>query len=132
MKQHRYLAVILLACASCLTAAPQADKQPITSSTGRFGDPDEIARKYRNYMFGVVASVNETELVLSKTKYGVDQSFRLTKRTRFTVDGKPSTFDKLKPGEGVYVDLEKDKRTGDLIVKKVVSGVDIPSVPTAQ
>ena len=71
-------------------------------------------------------------MILTKTKFGVDQTFKFNKKTKFILDGKPSSFDKLKVGEGVYIDVDTDKKTGDLIAKKVVSGVDMPSLPTEQ
>jgi hypothetical protein len=33
-------------------------------------------------------------------------------------------------GDKIYVDADTDKKSGDLIVKKVVSGVDVPSLPS--
>jgi hypothetical protein len=123
---------ILAACVATLAAAPQSDKQPIVSSTGRFGDPNSVARKYQNYLFGIVKEVNPNEVILAKTKYGVDQAFKFNKKTKFTQDGKPSTFDKLKVGEGVYIDVDTDKKTGELTAKKVVSGVEMPSTPSGQ
>jgi hypothetical protein len=124
--------VVLTACVAMLGAAPQSDKQPIVSSTGRFGDPNSVARKYQNYLFGIVKEVNPNEVILAKTKYGVDQAFKFNKKTKFTQDGKPSTFDKLKVGEGVYIDVDTDKKTGELTAKKVVSGVEMPSTPSGQ
>jgi hypothetical protein len=59
----------------------------------------------------------------------VDQAFKFNKKTKFTLDGKTSTFDKLKVGEGIYIDVDTDKKTGEPIAKKVISGVDMPSIP---
>ena len=135
MKLRRIIAITALAAAGLVTvvaASAQSDKQPVTSSTGRFGDPNTIARKYQDYLFGILKEVKPNELILSKTKYGVDQSFKITKKTKFTLDGKPSTIDKLKVGEGIYIDVDTDKKTGDLMAKKVVSGVDLPSIPSEQ
>jgi hypothetical protein len=134
MKLRNILMTIatLAACVAMLAAAPQTEKQPIVSSTGRFGDPNSVAQKYRNYLFGIVKEVNPNEVILAKTKYGVDQAFKFNKKTKFTQDGKPSTFDKLKVGEGVYVDVETDKKTGELTAKKVISGVEMPSTPSGQ
>ena len=135
MKLRRIITITALAAAGLVTvaaASPQSDKQPVTSSTGRFGDPNTIARKYQDYLFGILKEVKPNELILSKTKYGVDQSFKITKKTKFTLDGKPSTIDKLKVGEGIYIDVDTDKKTGDLMAKKVVSGVDLPSIPSEQ
>jgi len=123
---------ILAASVAMLAAAPQNEKQPIVSSTGRFGDPNSVAQKYRDYLFGIIKEVNPNEVILAKTKYGIDQAFKFNKKTKFTQDGKPSTFDKLKVGEGVYIDVDTDKKTGELIAKKVVSGVEMPSTPSGQ
>jgi len=131
MKLCRATIVAALAGA-CLAAAaaPQSDKQPITSNTGRFGDPNSVARKYQDYMYGVIKEKKTDVLILTQTKFGVDQTFILNKKTKYTLDGKTSTFDKLNVGDRVFIDVDKDKKTGDLIAKKVVSGVDMPSIPT--
>ena len=132
MKLRKILMTTTLAAACLATlAAAQSDKQPITSSTGRFGDPNSVARMYQDFLYGVIKEKNPNELVLTKTKFGVDQTFKLNKKTKFIQDGKASSFDKLKVGDGIYIDVDKDKRTGDLIAKKVVSGVDIMSIPSA-
>ena len=125
------IATVAAACVATLLAAPQSDKQPIISSTGRFGDATATARKYQDYLYGVVKEIKPGELVLTKTKFGTEQSFKLTKKTKFTLDGKASTLDQLKVGESVYVDVNTDRKTGGLIAKKVVSGVDIPTLPSS-
>ena len=134
MKLRKILMTTTLAaaCLATLAAAPQSDKQPVTSSTGRFGDPSSIAHKYQDYLYGVIKEMNPNELILTKTKFGVDQTFKLNKKTKFTQDGKASSFDKLKVGDRIYIDVDTDKKTGDLIAKKVVSGVDMPSIPSEQ
>ncbi len=128
--QKLLMAAVLVASVGTLKAAPQSDKQPIVSSTGRFGDPSSIAIKYRDYLYGIVKEVDSNQVVLSKTKFGVDQPFKFTKKTKFLLDGKPSTFDKVKVGEGVFIDVETDKKTGDQLAKKVVCGVDMPTLQT--
>jgi hypothetical protein len=132
MKLPRIIMTIALAiaCVTGLAAAPQSDKQPIISNPGRFGDPTSIAIKYKDYLFGIVKEVNANEIVLSKTKFGVDQPFKFIKKTKFFLDGKPSSFDKIKLGEGVYIDVDTDKKTGEQIAKKVVAGVDMPKIPS--
>lgn len=134
MKLRKILMTTTLAAAflATLATAAQSDKQPVTSNTGRFGDPSATAIKYQGYLYGVIKEKNPNELILTKTKFGVEQAFKLNKKTKFIQDDKPSSFDKLKVGDRIYVDVDKDKKTGDLIAKKVVSGVDIPSIPTEQ
>jgi hypothetical protein len=125
-------AVFASVCVATLAAAPQSDKQPVVSSTGRFGDPSSVAIKYRDYLFGIVKEVDAKGVIMSKTKFGVDQPFKFTKKTKFFQDGKPSSFDKIKVGEGIYIDVDTDKKTGDQLAKKVVSGVDMPKLPSEQ
>ena len=135
MKLRRVITITALAAAGLVTvsaASPQSDKQPVMSSTGRFGDPNTVALKYQDYLFGILKQVKPNEVILTKTKYGVDQAFKITKKTKFILDGKPSTVDKLKVGEGIYIDVDIDKKTGDQIAKKVISGVDLPSIPSEQ
>jgi opacity protein-like surface antigen len=122
-------AALAAACVAALAAAPQSDKQPVKSSTGRFGDASGVAPQYQDYLFGIIKEVNQNEVILAKTKFGVDQAFKFNKKTKFTLDGKTSTFDKLKVGEGIYIDVDTDKKTGEPIAKKVISGVDMPSIP---
>ena len=132
MKLPRIIMTTALAaaCMTSLAAAPQSDKQPIMSNPGRFGDASSIAIKYRDYLFGIVKEVNANEVVLAKTKFGVDQPFKFTKKTKFFLDGKPSSFDKIKLGDGIYIDVDTDKKTGEQIAKKVVAGVDMPKIPS--
>lgn len=132
MKLRKILMATMLA-AACLAspaAAKQSDKQPITSDTGRFGDATATARKYQDYLYGIIKELNPSELILTKTKFGVDQTFKLNKKTKFTLDGKAGSLDKLKVGDAIYIDVDTDKKTGVLTAKKVVSGVDLPSIPS--
>ncbi|HMD84878.1 MAG TPA: DUF5666 domain-containing protein [Terriglobia bacterium] len=133
MKLRKIILITALAaaCLATLAAAMQSDKQPITSNTGRFGDPTSIAIKYQDYLYGVIKELNPSELILSQTKFGVDQTFKVNKKTKYTQDGKTSSFDKLKVGDRIYIDADTDKKTGIMTAKKVISGVDIPSIPSA-
>jgi hypothetical protein len=106
------------------------EKQPIVADTGRFGDASAIARKYQDFLYGVIKEKNPNELILTQTKFGVDQTFKLNKKTKFVQDGKPSSLDKLKLGDRVFIDVDTDKKTGELTAKKIVSGVDVPSLPS--
>jgi|SRR5579862_6759695 hypothetical protein len=130
MELRKMLTVTTVAVTSLVALTAVSQSTPITSDTGRFGDASSIARKYQDYLYGVIKEKNPDELILTKTKFGVDQSIKLTKKTKFSLDGKPSSFDKLQVGEGVYIDVDKGKKPGDLIAKKVVGGADVPSIPS--
>jgi hypothetical protein len=112
----------------CLViAAPAAaQEKPVEAGTARFGDPTATARKYQGFLFGVVKTIDDKEMVLEKTKAGIDQTFKFQAKTKFIRDEKPSSRDALKVGDQVYVDVREVKKTGDLLVKKVVSGVVVP------
>jgi len=75
--------------------------------------------------YGIVKSVNKDEIVLTKTDAGLDETFKFTKKTKFVHDGKSSTLDSVKVGDRVWVDANQDKKTGDLVARKVVSGVSM-------
>ena len=67
MKLRKMMTVAALAgaCVAALAAAPQSDKQPITPNTGRIGDPTSVARKYQDYLYGVIKEKNPDALILS-------------------------------------------------------------------
>ena len=91
--------------------------------TARFGDPSATARSLQDYVYGVVKKIGNAELVLDKTEFGDDQSFKLEPKTKFIHDGKASTLGELKIGDQVWIDMKREKKTGDLIARKVVTGV---------
>ncbi len=113
------VALTLLAIAP----AAVAQVQPGRNGNARFGDPTLKAGIYQDYLFGVIKKVDKNELVLQKTKFGVDQTIKLDSKTKFIHDGKPSSLDNLKVGQDVYVQTKKEKKTGDMLAKKVVTGV---------
>jgi hypothetical protein len=78
--------------------------------------------KLKDYVYGVVKTLNEGTMVLTKTNSGVDETFKLEKKTKFIRDGKDSSLESLKLGDQVWVDAHKDKKTSDLIARKVISG----------
>lgn len=84
---------------------------------------DTAGAKYKDYLYGVAKDVNQQEMVLTKTKAGADQTFKFKKKTKFIRDGKNSSFELIKLGDEVWVDVDTDKKTGDLIARKVVTGV---------
>jgi hypothetical protein len=91
--------------------------------TGRFGDPDVYARNFQDYLYGVITKIHQNALVLDKTKFGVPATIKLNKKTKFVRSGKKSSVHDLKRGEMVFVQVKKDKKTGTLTAKKVVSGL---------
>ncbi len=105
-----------------LTGTAQT-KEPPKPENARFGNPTSTARHLQKFLYGVVKKVGAQELVLDKTKYGVDQPVKLDARTKFVRDGKPSSLDELKAGDPVYVDVKTDKKTGTMTAKEVVSGL---------
>jgi hypothetical protein len=102
------------------------------------GDPESTAlgvqhtapnagSKYADFLCGTVKDVSKDELVLTKTQMGEDQSFRFTKKTKFILDGKDSSLASVHLGDKVWVDVVKDKKTGELFARKVVAGVFLMS-----
>jgi hypothetical protein len=104
-----------------------AQDKPVKAGTARYGDPTGTARKYQNFLYGVIKTLDANGMVLEKTKAGIDQIFRFQPKTKFTHDNKPSSRGDLKVGDQVYVDVHEDKKTGDLYAKKVVSGIVVPA-----
>ena len=80
---------------------------------------------YADYRYGVVKSVSPSELVLTKTASGLDETFRLNKKTKFIHDGKSGSPDSVKVGDKVWVDAHLDKKSGDSIARRVVSGTSL-------
>jgi hypothetical protein len=96
---------------------------PVITDTGRFGDPTSTGRAYQHYKFGIVKKIKEDELILDKTPYGDNQSFKLLSKTKFVRDGEPTNIDRLKVGDQVYVNVKVDKKTGDFIAVNVAWGM---------
>jgi len=119
------LLIIILRVLSPASGRSQ-DRLPPTE-TGRFGNPSEgTTEVFRGYLYGVIKSIDAGEVVLDKTKFGVDQTYKLDPKVKVVRDGKPSSRDTLKVGEPVYVQVKKEKKTGDQIAKKILVGV-LPS-----
>ncbi|MGH9431909.1 MAG: hypothetical protein ACRD3T_10230 [Terriglobia bacterium] len=121
---------LLVALLISLAGAPpqlraQQTNQPPTPDTVRFGNPTAIARVYQGYLYGVIQKKDNQELVLVKTKYGVPQTIKLDKKTKYVYNGKPGAFAQLQLGEDVYVDVKKNKKTGEMLAKKVVTGIGV-------
>jgi hypothetical protein len=122
--QFTLLLAFLISLAGGQQLRAQQPNQPPTPDTVRFGNPTGIARVYQGYLFGVIQKKNRQELVLDKTKFGVPQTIKLDKKTKFIQNGKRGAFAQLQIGEDVYVDVKKNKKTGEMLAKKVVTGID--------
>lgn len=101
----------------------QQEHAPVKSETARFGDPTSTARIYQDYLYGVVKSIDSQGMVLEKTRFGIDQAFKFERKTKFIHNGKPSKRDDLNVGDKVWVDVKTDKKTGQLVARKVVTGL---------
>ena len=110
-----------------LSGQGQTDK-PIKSETARFGNPTMTARHLQDLFYGVVKSVGKEEIVLEKTMVGVDQSIKLNEKTRYIADGAPSTLEKIKVGDQVWLRIKTDKKTGVMLAQRVYTGVVAPTV----
>ncbi len=128
MSLRQILLAGLLTLSATVTAG-LGQANPDKPETARFGNPTSTARVFQDYVYGVVKKVDKKELVLDKTVSGVVQVFKLEPKTKFIYDGKPSTLDNLKIGDNVYVEVKKDKKTGDMVAKKVVTGLAATQVP---
>jgi hypothetical protein len=78
--------------------------------------------KLKDYIYGVVKTLNKDTMVLTKTNAGMDETFKFSKKTKFVRDGKGSSLESLKLGDQVWVDAREDKKTSDFIARKVISG----------
>ena len=96
--------------------------------TARFGNPTATARQLQDLFYGVVKSVAKKELVLEKTKFGIDQAIILNEKTKYVRDGKASKFEDLRKGEQVWIRIKTDKKTGEMTAKVVLTGVIAPTV----
>jgi hypothetical protein len=99
------------------------ERKPVMPANARFGDPTSIARQYQSYLFGVIKKLGKDQIVLDKTRFGVDTPIKLTSKTRYIRNRKKSTLAALQVGDSVFVDVKNEKKTGDMIAKKVLSGV---------
>ncbi len=108
-----------------------AQTEPAKPGDARFGNPTSTARVFQDYIYGVVKKIDKksNELVLDKTITGVDETVKLDSKTKFIHDGKSSALAALKIGDQVYVNIKKDKKTGALVAKKVLTGVGATELP---
>lgn len=115
--------VVCVLVSSFWAVTVPAQQDTSRPETGRFGDPTATARSLQDYVYGVVKKISSAELILDKTEFGDDQSFKLQPKTKFIHDGKPSTLAQLKVGDQAWIDMKREKKTGDLIARKVITGI---------
>ncbi len=129
----RFKGILLLAFFSGSVAGPTswAQLRPEKAGTPRFGDPTSTARAFQDYIYGVIKKIDTktSELVLDKTKFGVEQTYKLDPKTRYIRDGKPSSLTDLKVGDPAFVDVRREKKTRQLVVKKVLTGIALTHAP---
>jgi hypothetical protein len=134
MSGMREIAVVLGAMLAMEMASPVARAQSPTSqqatprsaampNNARFGNPNAYARKYEDYLYGVIAKITPTGIVLDKTKFGVPKTVEVTRKTKYVRNGKRGSENQLKRGDMVYVQVKKAGKSGALWAKRVVSGV---------
>lgn len=104
-------------------------RQRTQAETARYGNPTSTGRVFQDTLYGVVKKISKDELVLEKTVQGVDQTLKLEPKTKFIRDRKRASLSDLKVGDQVYVDVKKDKKTGQMIAKRVVTGVAATALP---
>ena len=120
-----FLAVVL---GMLISVPADAQHDPPKSETARFGTADDGTRAFQDYLYGVVKSINKAEMVLDKTALGDGQVFLLSPKTKFILDGKPSSLENFKVGDKVWVDKKKNK-AGDMLALKVLTGVEPTKKP---
>lgn len=115
---------LLLVLTAVVPAIPsQQDRKAPELDTSRFGNPTAIARGLQGDIYGVVKQINDKEVVLDKTKFGVDTTIKLEPHTKYVRDRKSGSFDQLKIGDPVYVRVKTDKKSGTMTAKQITSGV---------
>jgi hypothetical protein len=129
MKLKTFWISSLLGCLVGVSITLAQQNKPRPTGTARFGDPTGTAHHLQNYIYGVVKKIGKDQVVLDKTEFGDDQPFKLEPKTKYVRDGKPGKLDDFKVGEKVFVQMKKDKKTGDMIAKTVVTGVASEALP---
>lgn len=127
----RIILPLVLAFGIAVTVGPAQDHTagqgpdtPPKAENARFGDPTSTGRNLQGYVYGVIKKIGHDELIVDKTEYGDGRSFKLQPKTKYVSNGKAGKLADLKAGQGVFIDVKKDKKTGDMIAKKVVLGLD--------
>ncbi len=129
MKAKLYCVLAFLVGLTAASVFSAQQNKPPKAGTARFGDPTSTAQHLQDYIYGVVKKVEKDKLVLDKTEFGDDQPFRLEPKTKYVYDGNPGKLQDLKTGDKVFVQIKRDKKTGDMIARRVVTGVPSGGAP---
>jgi hypothetical protein len=126
MKPQLILALVFSLVVFAAPSLAQKGAEGGGSGYGALGIPsvngDTAGNKYKDFRYGIVKTLDKDAVTLTKTDAGMDLTFKFTKKTKFVHDGKGSSLTTLKLGDKVWVDAFQDKKTGDMIARKVVSG----------
>lgn len=111
-----------------MTARAQSPSSPRPTSpempdNARYGNPNAYARKYQDYLYGVITKITPVAIVLDKTKFGVPKTIEITHKTKYVRNGKRGSESQLKRGDMVYIQVKKMKKGDALWAKRVVSGM---------
>jgi len=101
---------------------------PPKVANARFGDSSSTARQLQDLFYGVIKSIDKKEMVLEKTKFGMDQAIVMTEKTKFVQDGQAGKLESLKIGDQVWIRTKNDKKTGAMLAQVVLSGVIAPTI----
>jgi hypothetical protein len=123
MKLRRFVLGTAALGLLCAGMGRGQEGKPVMPANARFGDPTSIARQYQSYLFGIIKKLGKHQIILEKTRFGVDTAVKLTSKTRYIRNKKKSKLAALQVGDSVFVDVKNDRKTGDIIAKKILSGV---------
>ena len=131
MKRNGISISVTLLTLCMITSLPGAQRTtaPQEPQNARFGNPSIFGMNYQDYFYGVIAKITPHALVLDKTKVGVAQTVQLSPKTKYIRNGKKSTLAQLKTGDMVYIDVKTHKKTGAMLARKVVSGMEATVAP---
>lgn len=128
MKSRTVTLTVLFSILTLAATGFGQQQEPRKPETARFGNPTSTARMFQDYLYGVIKNLGKKELVLDKTKFGIDQAIKLDSKTKYFHDGKPSAFERLTVGDQVWVQINTNKKTGELTARKVLTGVVAPTI----
>ena len=130
MRHMKQAAAAILLMGALMSPAGATAQTPSSTrdAPSRLGNPTGTARQLQDLFYGVVKSIEPKEVILEKTKFGIDQAIMLNEKTKYVRDGKASKFDDLRKGDQVWIRMKIDKKTGEMTAKVVMCGVIAPTI----